>query len=223
MSEKKPNYAHSVRQRLLNLSRERGEEFQFVLNRYALERLLARLSRSSQAERFVLKGAMLFALWTGLPHRATKDLDLLAQGSNVVADMVEVFRDFCGETREEEALVFDAESVAGERIKEDQDYEAVRIRLSANLGSARIALQVDVGFGDATYPEPEMVEYPSLLGFPPAWVRAYQKETVVAEKFHAMTVLGIGNSRMKDFYDLWVMSREFEFDVPPGKRTPLIP
>jgi predicted nucleotidyltransferase component of viral defense system len=204
--------AASVRQRLLNLARERGEDFGLVLTRYALERVMYRLSVSEHHDQFVLKGAMLFALWADDPHRSTRDLDLLGHGTIDTQRLEEVFREVIGVEVENDGLEFLAETVRGERIREDEEYEGVRVHLETRLAAARIKVQIDVGFGDAVTPAPEETEYPVLLDFPAPRLRAYPRETVVAEKFEAMVKLGIANSRMKDFYDLWVMARDFEFD-----------
>jgi predicted nucleotidyltransferase component of viral defense system len=206
------NIAASVRQRLFNLAGERGEDFGLMLTRYGLERLLYRLSRSTQGDGFVLKGAMLFALWSDQPHRPTRDLDLLGRGSPDIKRLEEAFREIIRLDVEDDGLEFRAESVRGERIRADQEYEGVRVNLEALLGAARIHLQVDVAFGDVVTPAPEEIDYPVLLDYPVPRLRAYPRETVVAEKFEAMVRLGMTNSRMKDFYDLWVMSRDFEFD-----------
>ncbi len=213
MTKPKPsNVAHSVRARLLTLSKERREEFQFVLTRYALERLLYRLSRSTHREGFVLKGAMMFAVWSGHPHRATKDLDLLGSGSPDLDRLAAVFREVVVVGVEDDGLVFDATSVVAVRIKEDADYEGVRVTLDAKLGTAKVGVQIDIGFGDAVTPSAVEVAYPSLLDLPRPSLRAYPRETVVAEKLQAMVHLGLLNSRMKDFFDLWVLATHFEFD-----------
>lgn len=219
MTGKGRDLAASVRQRLLNLSRDRGEEFQAVLTRYGVERLLARLALSPSGGEFVLKGAVLFTLWTGAPHRATRDLDLLGRGATDVARMEGVFREVCGVAAPADGLVFDAGSVRGERIREDMEYEGVRVRLVAHLGKARIPLQVDVGFGDAVTPRPRRVTLPTLLDLPAPVLRAYPRETVVAEKFQAIVALGIANTRLKDFFDLWALARGFEFDGPTLSRA----
>ncbi len=208
------NLAHSVRDRLLKLTRERGEDFNFVLVRYALERLLYRLSKSAHGGEFVLKGAMLFTVWSKHPHRATKDLDLLGSGAPDLDRIAHVFRDVCSTPVEDDGVVFEPRSVKAGRIKEDAEYEAVRITLEGKLGSAKLAVQVDVGFGDSVVPPPTTIEFPTLLPFPGPVIRAYARETVVAEKLHAMVDLGMTNTRMKDFFDLWFLSREFEFEGP---------
>jgi predicted nucleotidyltransferase component of viral defense system len=206
--------AASVRQRLLNLSRERGEDFQHVLMRYGLERLLYRLTQSRHAGQVVLKGAVLFQLWTGQPHRSTRDLDLLGHGVPSPDRLQQLFRDVCAQPVVDDGLTFLAAAVQAEPIKEDDNYQGIRLRIEARLGNARIPLQVDVGFGDAVTPAPQLVTYPALLEFPAPSLKAYPRETVVAEKFQAMVVLGMANSRMKDFYDVWTLARHFKFDGP---------
>ena len=215
MSKEHPiNLAASVRQRLTNLARQQQEDFQLVLTRYVLERLLYRLSRSEYRDVFVLKGAMLFQLWANQPHRPTRDLDLLGHGEDSIARFVTIFQEICGLPVEDDGLVFLAPSVHGERIKEDQEYEGLRLRMSCRLENARIPIQIDIGFGDVVMPAAADVTYPVLLDFPAPVLPAYSRESVVAEKFHAMVVLGIANSRMKDFYDLWILARQFEFQGP---------
>jgi len=213
MSKENPtNLAASVRQRLLNLARQRKDEFQLVLIHYGLERLLYRLSISEYANQFTLKGALLFQLWVGQPHRSTLDLDLLSKGNSDVERFKGIFRQICTLSVPDDGLLFLPESVTAEEIREDQRYNGIRIHATATLGKAKIPIQVDIGFGDAVTPASKRIDYPSLLGFPAPKLRAYPKETVVAEKFEAMVSLGITNSRMKDFYDLWMIARDFEFD-----------
>jgi predicted nucleotidyltransferase component of viral defense system len=215
VTKQKPrNLAASVRQRLMNLARSQRADFQLVLTRYALERLLYRLSQSEHRDVFVLKGAMLFQLWGDQPHRPTRDLDLLGRGDNSIPRFERIFRDVCELMVEEDGLVFSAESVRGDTIKEDQEYEGLRLTLDCRLEKARIPIQVDIGFGDVVTPAASEVTYPVLLDFPAPVLPAYSRESVVAEKFQAMVMLGIANSRMKDFYDLWVLARQFEFQGP---------
>ena len=206
------NLAASVRQRLMNLSRERGEQFQLVLTRYGLERLLYRITQSPHAGQFVLKGAALFQLWTGQPHRSTRDLDLLGRGEPSTDHLRQLFQNICSLTVTDDGLTFPTDAVAAEQIKEDDVYQGIRLRIDARLGNARIPLQIDIGFGDAITPGPQAVTYPTLLDFPAPQLNAYPRETVVAEKFQAMVQLGMANSRMKDFYDVWTLARQFEFD-----------
>jgi hypothetical protein len=208
------NTAHSVRDRLLKLSKERGEDFNFLLVRYAIERLLHRITRTGHAGEFVLKGAMLFTIWSNLPHRATKDLDLLGFGAPDLERLADIFRKVCVTAVEDDGVSFDPTTVTAARIKEDAEYEGVRVMLTGKLGSAKLAVQVDVGFGDAVTPEPLATDFPTLLASPPIRIRAYPREAVVAEKLHAMVHLGLTNSRMKDFFDIWFLCREFSFDGP---------
>lgn len=212
MSKKPNNVAASIRQRLLNVARQRNEEFQFVLMRFGLERFMYRLGRSPHGKRFILKGAMLFGLWTGQPHRSTIDLDLLGDANDTVAQYEAVIREVCAIEIEDDGLQFLPETVRGEEIREEQRYHGVRIHAVAMLGTARIPIQIDIGFGDAVTPKATVIEYPTLLELPAPVLKAYPKETVVAEKYEAMVSLGIGNSRMKDFYDVWVLSNAFDFD-----------
>jgi hypothetical protein len=209
------NVAHSVRDRLFKLAKTRGEDFNFVLVRYALERLLYRLSKSSHEGEFILKGAMLFTVWTKHPHRATKDLDLLGSGTPDLERLAGVFRDVSALSVEDDGVVFEPTSVRARRIKEDAEHEGVRVMLEGKLGSAKLALQVDVGFGDSVTPPPTTIDFPTLLPFPSPIIRAYGRETVVAEKLHAMVDLGMTNTRMKDFFDVWFLCREFEFQGQP--------
>lgn len=215
MTKEKPrNLAASVRQRLMNLARARQEDFQFVLTHYALERLLYRLSQSEHRDVFVLKGAMLFQLWSDQPHRPTRDLDLLGRGENSIPRFEEIFKGVCGVPVEEDGLAFNQKSVRGDVIKEDQEYEGLRLTLECRLENARIPIQIDIGFGDVVTPAASEVAYPVLLDFPAPVLAAYSRESVVAEKFQAMVMLGMANSRMKDFYDLWVLARQFHFQGP---------
>ena len=212
MTRKAPkNTAASVRQRLLNLSRQSGEDFQLLLTRYGVERLLDRLARSEHASQFVLKGAMLFTLWTGELHRPTRDLDLLGFGDSSPERLSGVFRSLCELEVPDDGLVFSADTVTIEPIREDQEYGGQRVKLEARLGQARIDFQVDIGFGDAITPKAEIVEFPTLLGMDRPRLRAYPRETVVAEKLEAMVKLAMANSRMKDFFDLAVLARSFPF------------
>ena len=206
------NLPASVRQRLANIADARGEPFQRVLVEYGLERLLYRLSKSKHRDRFVLKGALLFSVWSDAPHRPTMDVDLMSTASADVAELVAVFNAICAMPVADDGLTFLPGSVRGEEIRETHAYAGVRVRLLARLGNAHIDLQADVGFADAITPGPVELDYPTLLGLPPPHLRAYPRETVIAEKLEATVSLGMQNSRMKDFYDLWALARQFEFD-----------
>ncbi len=206
------NVAASVRQRLANQGKERGIEFQRILVLYALERLLYRISVSSYSGEFILKGAMLLSLWFEKPYRRTRDMDLLGQDEPSLERFATVFQELCALEVEEDGLRFAPEMVIAKRIREESDFGGVRVLLTAFLENARIPLQVDIGFGDATVPEPQETDFPILLtGFPAPHLRVYQKETTIAEKLRALVVLERTNSRMKDFFDLYILSREFAF------------
>lgn len=208
------NIAASVRQKLLNIIRSTGDNPHAVWSRYAIERLLYRLSVSEHARDFVLKGAMLFAVWTDKPYRPTVDLDLLGYGDDSARRIERVFHDLCRLDVEPDGLTFDPDSVTVSPIREDQQYGGQRVDLVAYMGKSRIAVQVDIGFGDAVTPRPRIIDFPTLLEFPAPHIRACPRETVVAEKLQAMVYLGIANSRMKDFYDLYVLSDDFDFEGP---------
>lgn len=212
MTKAPTNIGASVRAKLLKLSKERREDYQLLLARYANERLLHRLSVSPYASAFVLKGAALFTLWTGRAHRATRDIDLLGFGEPTEARLRVVFEEVLRLDVVDDGVRFDAASLEVGPIREDQEYGGVRITLRAQIATAQVRLQVDVGFGDAITPGPELVDFPPLLDFAAPKMRAYPRPTVVAEKLEAMVKLGIANSRMKDFYDVVIMSRTFAFD-----------
>lgn len=206
------NRAASIRARLKQLTDTSKQDFNLTLARYGLERLLYRLSVSEHAPNFLLKGALLFQLWYGQPHRPTRDADLLGFGPDDVPTLVGVFRSICSIVVDD-GMVFDPASVAGSPIRKEAGYGGVRIDLRATLDSARLALQVDIGFGDAVTPAAQSVTYPTRMHDVPApTLRAYPKATVVAEKLHAVTVLGMTNTRMKDFFDLAFLLRDATLD-----------
>ncbi len=206
------NLPASILARLLTLAKQRGDDYSLLLNRFALERLLLRISTSPHANRFLLKGALLFALWYDEPHRPTRDADLLGFGADDEANLIATFRDIAA-MEVGDGIVFDLESVKADAIREGNTYGGTRITLVARIGSTRCALQIDVGFGDAVTPEPQTIAYPTLLkDFQAPTLRAYPVYTVIAEKYQAMVMLGQANSRMKDFYDLAVIARRSELD-----------
>ncbi len=205
--------AESIKQRLLNRAHAEGEVFNLLLTRYGCERLLYRMGRSSRAKKFCLKGAQLFAAWTGQLHRATKDIDFLSFGSPKPEDVAEQIRFILEESEssfaDDDGIYFDIESIKAREIREDQEYGGVRITVIAYLGKARIPIQMDFGFGDSITPHPVELELPVLLGDPPPRLLCYPLPTAIAEKTEAITSLGLGNSRLKDFYDLWTIARMF--------------
>jgi len=205
------NIGASVRARLLQVSKARGQPFDLVLTRFALERLLFRLSQSSHAERFVLKGAMLMMTWFDDPHRSTRDLDLLGFGDPEPELMLAMFREILAQ-QATDGMTFDVDALRVDRIREELEYGGLRLRTTASISGARIGLTIDIGFGDALEPGTDILDYPSMLEFPAPRLRAYARETVIAEKFQAMVMLGRANSRMKDFYDIWILGRSFAFN-----------
>ena len=211
MAKEIKNVGASVRARLLQLAKASGQSFELVLTRFAFERLLFRLSRSPHADRFVLKGAMLMMSWFDDPHRGTRDLDLLGFGDPSPEPMLATFREILAQDADD-GVEFDADALRVDRIREELEYGGLRLRTTASISGARISLTIDIGFGDALEPGDEELDYPSMLDFPMPRLRGYARETVIAEKFQAMVALGRANSRMKDFYDIWILSRSFAFD-----------
>ena len=206
------NITASVHQRLLNKARETVRPFNELLQYFAMERFLYRLSKSLHTEKFVLKGALMLNVWRGPHSRPTMDIDVLGQTDNSVDSIVAIVKDICRQDVEQDGLIFDATSVEGERITEEANYEGVRVRFRGRLGAARFVIQFDVGFGDVIIPSAFSTDYPALLDFPAPHIRGYSKESTVAEKFEAMVKLGILNSRMKDFFDIWLLSRQFDYN-----------
>jgi hypothetical protein len=191
-----------VHQRLLNIARKTDRPFDEVLQYFAMERFLYRLSQTEHVDSFVLKGALLFRIWDTPDCRATRDIDFLAYLDNSPDNLATIIRDVCAIESVDDGLEFDPNTVKAQPIKEDADYEGVRIRFRGQLGNARIHMQVDVGFGDLIHPEVAQASYPTLLDLAAPTLRIYPPETVVAEKAEAMVHLGSLNSRMKDFYDI---------------------
>lgn len=218
MPDRPRNIGASVRQRLLNLAHARGQPMELLLTRYALERLLHRLSLSPHRERFVLKGAMLLATWFDEPHRATRDVDLLGFGDAAEDALLGTFREIMA-VEADDGVSFDLKGLKIEAIREEVEYGGSRLRTTAALASARIPITVDIGFGDAVEPGVEDIDLPVLLDMPSPHLRAYPPETVIAEKFHAMVALGRANSRMKDYYDVWMLTSAFDIDPERLRRA----
>lgn len=209
------NIAASVRQRLLNNARETGRPFNEVLQYFAMERFLYRLSKSPYSDNLVLKGALMLTVWEAPLSRPTMDIDLLGHIDNNIKTIIAVVEDICSQKVEPDGITFDLTSIRGEHITEDADYEGVRVRFHGSLGTADFTMQLDIGFGDVVIPAPASLEYPTILDLPAPKLRGYSKESTIAEKFEAMIKLGALNSRMKDFFDIWLLSQQFDFE---GKR-----
>lgn len=213
------NIAASVRGRLLKRARETRQDFSLVLTRYAIERLLYRIGVSRHADHFLLKGALLFDLWFDVPHRPTRDIDLLGFGSAELLLMESTFKEISA-IAEDDGVTFDPDTVRATEIRKDANYAGVRVGLLGSIDGARCQIQVDIGFGDAVTPDPDDVEYPVMLPeFAAPKLRAYPQYTVVAEKLEALTSLGMANSRMKDYFDLWVLARYADFDADILRRA----
>ena len=213
MNRANANFAESVRARLLNVAKAQGVDFNQVLVRFALERILYRLTQSQHADRFLLKGALLFTLWYDMPHRATRDADLLGFGASDLASVAETFRDIAAAAADD-GIAFDPASLTVEEIRKETSYGGVRVIIAGELARARCKTQIDVGFGDAVTPAPVDSVYPVLLDDLPApRLRAYPKYTVIAEKLHAIALLGMTNSRLKDYFDLSVLLERETLDT----------
>lgn len=206
------NIAASVRQRLLNEAKRRNESFDYIASLYARERFLARLGVSPHRNRLILKGAAVFALWLDV-HRPTRDLDFLGTGNFDPQEARRIVREVCSISVANDGLIFDSDSVSAEPIRDSDQYRGARLRLEATLDTARIRLQIDIGVGDVVTPAPTTETLPSILSdMAQPRVKVYPPETIVAEKLHALVKLGIANSRMKDFFDLYVLASNWDFD-----------
>jgi predicted nucleotidyltransferase component of viral defense system len=212
MTKKPRNIGASVRARLLNLARERTQPLDLLLTRYALERLLYRLSVSSHRERFVLKGALLITTWFDNPHRPTRDLDLLGFGEPSAESILGAFRDIC-RIEQDDGVTFDVSALRIAATRDELKYGGLRLTTTARIAEARLRVVIDIGFGDAIEPGLDEIALPVLLDLPSPHLRAYPRETVIAEKFQAMVALGRANTRMKDYHDVWLMSRDYPFDA----------
>lgn len=206
------NIEASIRGQLQNKAKETHRPFAEVLQYFGMERFLYRFSRSKYADKFILKGALMFTVWHVPERRTTLDIDFLARFDNKIASIEKMIKDVCKTDVISDGLVFDLKTVKGQRIKEDADYEGIRVKFVGFLQRSRIPMQIDIGFGDSIYPGPKAIEYPVILDLPKPRLKGYPAESVISEKFEAMVTLGLLNSRMKDFYDIWLMLRQFNFD-----------
>jgi len=206
------NIPASIRRRLLNRARAENRTFNELLQYFAMERFLYRLSKSAHADKFILKGALMLRVWQSPESRPTMDIDLLGRTGNLEPAIAAQMREILSVEAEPDGLIFDASTIRTERIVEDADYEGIRVRFTGELDSARVNVRVDIGFGDVVVPEPQVSELPTVLDLPAPRLLCYSRESAVAEKFEAMLKLGELNSRMKDFFDIWLLSRHFDFD-----------
>jgi predicted nucleotidyltransferase component of viral defense system len=204
------NIGASVRARLLNLAKQRNQPFELLLIRYTLERLLYRLSTSKHRDQFVLKGAMLMRHWLDDPHRPTRDLDLLGFGNSNPELTLTLFREICA-IKADDAVTFDIDGLVVDTVRDESGYRGLRLKTYATVDGARVRVVIDIGYGDATEPGLNDIELPVLLDQPALNLRAYPYETVIAEKFQAMVALGLANTRLKDFYDIWILAQTYDF------------
>ncbi|MFH1309899.1 MAG: nucleotidyl transferase AbiEii/AbiGii toxin family protein [Candidatus Omnitrophota bacterium] len=211
MKKEVKNIEVSVKARLQNKAKEENRPFAEMMRHYGMERFLYRFSKSKYVDEFVLKGALLFTAWHIFERRTTLDIDFLARFDNQVTNIETIMKDICDIPVDPDGLMFDTKTVQGRKIKENADYEGVRVKFTGFLDRSRIPMQIDVGFGDIVYPDIKVIDYPVILDFPKPHLKAYPAESVISEKFEAMIKLGLLNSRMKDFYDIWLMMRQFNF------------
>jgi len=206
------NLSASIYARLLNNSKKTNRPFNEVLQYYAIERFLYRLSESEYADKFILKGALMFLSWGAVLTRPTRDIDMLGRTKNDIENLVNIIRKVCRQKVEADGMEYFAPSVYGEKITENADYAGIRIIFDAKLDNAKVKMQIDVGFGDEVFPEISKITYPVIIELPAPVLKGYSMESVIAEKFESMMKLGMLNSRMKDFFDIWMLSLQFQFD-----------
>lgn len=206
------NHSASIRAKLENAAKASGRGFSEVLLFYSMERFLYRLSLIPEGASFVLKGGVMFRIWDDKTPRPTRDLDLLSSDTNDAKELSRIMSLACAVSFDEDGIIFDPKSIKATKIKEDADYEGVRIKLEGKLGTAKTPIQIDIGFGDVVVPRPITIDYPTVIDLPAPHLKTYTKESVIAEKLHAMVFLGSMNSRMKDFYDIWFLVSKFDFD-----------
>lgn len=206
------NLGASIRARILNKAKSEGVDFQLLLTRFALERLLYRLSISEEKEHFLLKGALLFDLWYDMPFRPTRDIDLLGFGLAEIPHLLTVFQNLCA-LKVDDGIAFDSTTVKAEEIRKEANYSGTRVTLIGLVDGAKCPVQIDIGYGDAVTPAPEAAVYPVMFeDMPKPFLRVYPRYTVVAEKLDAIISLGMANSRMKDYFDLWIILRDSQLD-----------
>jgi len=208
------NIQASIRAQLKNKAEKANHPFSEILQYYGMERFLYRFSQSKYAEKFILKGALMFTVWQVPERRATLDIDFSASFDNQIASIEKAIKDICKIPVPPDGLIFDTKTIKGQKIKEDAEYEGVRVKFRGFLERARISMQIDVGFSDIIYPKPRIIDYPVILDLPRPHLKGYPAESVVSEKFEVIIKLGLLNSRMKDFYDIWLLMRQFNFNGP---------
>ncbi len=206
------NIAASVHQRLYNKAKEQNRQFNELLQYYAMERFLYRLAESKYKNQMLLKGALMFVVWKAPRSRATRDIDLSGRFPNNLDHLVSMMKEIIGVEVESDGITFDPETLKADHIQKDAEYKGIRILFLGHLGNARIHMQIDFGFGDSIVPPPIDIVYPTILDMPSPKLRGYPPETTIAEKLHAMLERGQANSRLKDYYDIWLLANQFNFD-----------
>ncbi len=208
----KKNISASIRQRLLNLSVTSNRQFDEILGYYSMERFLYRLSQSNYQDKFILKGALMFAVWDLSYSRATRDIDLLGYTKNTPENVNKIIKEICSIENDEDGIKFIIDSITSKAIKKDSEYSGVRSTFFAEIAKAKVRIQIDIGFNDIVHPKPISVQYPTLLGMISPEIYSYTPETLIAEKVHAIFYHAVKNSRIKDYFDVWYLSHQFEFD-----------
>lgn len=212
MEKPKKNLEESIYSRLKNVAKQRKRPVQEVLKYYAMERFLYRLSVSSHQSSFYLKGGLMLMVWDPMSHRATVDIDLLAKTSNSIANLQKIINEICAIEVVPDGLVFAPETLKLTEAQLEAEYHGISAAFSAQLFTAKLPMRIDFGFSDTILPHPANVKYPALLDFPPPELKGYTPQTSIAEKFESIIRLGFANTRMKDFYDIWLMTQQFDFD-----------
>lgn len=211
MNKDKKNLSASIHQRLLNLARSENRPLNELLQYYAIERFLYRLGASPYRRNFILKGGQMLKVWQAPAARPTVDIDLLGRTADSIKNL-EIIVGECCLIESDDGVIFDRSSIRSEPIRKDAEYQGIRINAKGSLGKIRLYLQIDFGFDDVVIPEPVEIELPQLLDAGRVQLLGYTPESSIAEKFQAMVALDLTNTRMKDFYDIWLLSRNLVFD-----------
>lgn len=220
MSIEKKNLSESIYSRLKNIALAKNRPTQEILRYYAMERFLYRLSISQYKRSFFLKGGLMLMVWDPATHRATVDIDLLAKANNSLENISRILKEICAHSVLQDGIEFNSTDLILTESQVETEYTGLSARFSAHLHTAKLPLRIDIGFSDKIFPKPANVDYPTLLDFPSPMLQGYTPETMIAEKLDAVVKLGLANSRMKDFYDIWTIVNQFQ--IKPEKIAPVI-
>lgn len=212
MGKTKKNLEESIYSRLKNVAKLRKRPVQEILKYYAMERFLYRLSVSTHQSSFYLKGGLMLMVWDPMSHRATVDIDLLAKTSNSIANLQKIINEVCTIEVIPDGMVFASNTLKLSGAQLEAEYSGISAAFSAQLFTAKLPMRIDFRFSDTILPHPAKVKYPTLLDFPPPELKGYTPQTSIAEKFESIIRLGFANTRMKDFYDIWLLIQQFDFD-----------